>query len=122
MYGFKLGPFIEVPLSKRLAFQLNGGLALAAVDSEFRYTVSGLTGGYNYANPVTRADSVSKTDWLVGGCIGGRFNWAITKNCSLYLGAEYQNLGEYSLRVGNKGVKLDLGQSFLINAGVGYSF
>jgi hypothetical protein len=128
MYGFKLGPFFEVPLGKRLAFQLNGGLALAAVDSEFRYTESYTYTLYDsvgkpYVNQVTPSGgSASKTDWLVGGYVGGRFNWAITKNWSLFLGAEYQNLGDYSLRAGNKGVKLNLGQSFAINTGVGYSF
>jgi hypothetical protein len=125
MYGLKLGPFFEVSLGRRLTFLLNGGLALAAVDSEFRYTesytLSGLTGGYNYANPA-RSGSASETDWLVGGYIGGRFNWAIARNWSLFLGAEYQNLGDYSLRAGNQGVKLNFGQSFAINTGVGYSF
>lgn len=120
LYGFKLGPFLDIPLSEVFSFQINAGLAVLAADTSFYWNES-LSTTVTPA-PVRPPASGSEADWMVGGYIGGQLNAYLGSGWSFFLGAEYQNAGDSKMRGGNKEVKLDLSNAFFANAGFSYSF
>jgi hypothetical protein len=119
IYGFRVGPYLELPLDDRWAVSLSGGLALLSVNSDF-----------NFRETVTMADRPAQTrrgngsnsDILPGGYIGGNFLYAVRENVNLFAGAQFQTAGTYSHKESGKEVEMDLGKSVFINLGVGFSF
>ena len=129
VFTLRLGPYIEVPLVERLSFLLSGGLTLAAADTKFSYqeTVSIADAGL-VSQP--RSSSGSQTDWLVGGYVGGALSYAVTKEVSVFGGAQYQAAGQSvtdtrkinGQRVTQKESILHLGESVMVVFGLSYSF
>jgi len=129
VFTLRLGPYVEVPLVERLSFLLSGGLTVAAADTKFSYqeTVSIADAGL-VSQP--RTSSGSQTDWLVGGYVGGALSYAVTKDVSVFAGAQYQAAGQSvtdTRKVNGQSVTqkesiLHLGESVLVVFGLSYSF
>jgi hypothetical protein len=129
VYTLRLGPYVEVPLVERLSFLLSGGLTVAAADTKFSYqeTVTIADAGL-VSQP--RSSSGSQTDWLVGGYVGGALSCAITKDVSVFAGAQYQAAGQSvtdTRKVNGQSVTqkesiLHLGKSVMVVFGFTYSF
>jgi len=120
LYGLRLGPYVELPLTEKLGLSFSGGLAIGIVDSEFSFretVVSPSTGA-----TVVRSGSDSEDDVLVGAYIGANFLYAITEAWDVSVGAQYQYLDGYSHRVSDKKASVDLGKSVFLTVGFGYSF
>jgi hypothetical protein len=119
VYGFRLGPFLEVPICRWLAFTASGGLAVAGVYNDFdvreTVTVPGST-SFSFSG------HDSHSEWLVGGYAEGRLTVPLTERVRLSFGVEYQNLGEFSQTFGGRRAEIDFGQSIFLKFGVGYSF
>jgi len=119
IYGFRVGPYAAVPITTKLSLSMSGGLALALVDSHFRFnetvTITGL-------NPVTNVGSGSRSEWLVGGYLGGSLIYSFDKSWSAAAGVQYQVLGHSSQTVAGKTAELDLQNSVFVTVGIGYSF
>jgi hypothetical protein len=118
-YGFRLGPYLEIPLSKRFSFTLSGGLVLSGLDSTFSFQQS-----YVAPGGTTIAASGTGSHWevLPGGYVAGNLSWHLTKALDLFVGAQYQNTGRSSQTVADKRVELDLGQAVFVTGGLGLSF
>jgi hypothetical protein len=123
VYGFKLGPYLETALAKPLKLTLGGGLALGMIESAFRFneTVRVQTAENKVENDY-RTGSSARDGFLYGGYVGGRFDCAISRALSLFIGAEYQTLGRFSQSAGGQEVRLNLGNAVFTTVGLGFSF
>jgi hypothetical protein len=73
LFGFRFGPYVEVPLSQSIAFTLSGGFALVYVSSDFSFNQTVTQGGASA--PYT--GSGSHSDWLPGGYVAGTVSVAL---------------------------------------------
>ncbi len=129
VFTLRLGPYVEVPIIERLSFLLSGGLTLAAASTKFSYreTVSIPDAGL-VSEP--RSTSGSELDFLVGGYVGGALSYAVTKDVSVFAGAQYQAAGQSvtdthkinGQPVTQKESILHLGESVMVVFGFTYSF
>ncbi|MEO6183663.1 MAG: hypothetical protein ABIP71_11310 [Verrucomicrobiota bacterium] len=119
IFGIRLGPYWEIPMNKRFSFLLSSGLLVLFVDSEFKYRettrVSDLTSQ-------SRSGSGSHSKVLGGSYVGGNIVYALSESVSLSAGALYQAAGHYSHVENGRKAALDLGQSYFLTVGLGYSF
>ena len=119
VYGFRLGPYLEVPIYKRLALSLSGGLAVAAVNSQFNYNeVVSVPGIGVFA----QSGAGSRSEVLFGVYAGGSVSYSFSKSWSAFVGGQYQNVGHFSHQVGGKVAELDFAKTAILNTGIGFSF
>jgi hypothetical protein len=111
IFGFRFGPYVEMPLGRGFSAALSGGLALAEINSDFSYTVTGSPSG-----------SGSHSDLLAGVYAGGTVSYAMTQSTSLVGGIQYQDLGRYTHTINRKEAAMDLSNSFFVTLGLSYSF
>lgn len=126
-YGFKLGPYFDIPLMNNLKLTLSGGFAAVVVDGEFHHRQAA-----NWVNPAAGAPALpaaytynattSKSDALFGGYLAAKANYALNQNWGAWFGVEYQNVGDYTIKAGAVEAKTDLSAGIYLNAGVSYSF
>jgi opacity protein-like surface antigen len=119
LYGLKLGPYLEFPLSQRLSFLLSGGFALHFAESDFAIHESAATGV-----PGTVAINISDSELSVlpGGYISGRLSAAVTDSLSVFAGLEYEGTGKHSQRLADKRIEIDFWNSVFLSFGASYSF
>lgn len=115
LYGFKIGPFFEVPLGKALSAQVQGGFAALLADGKFTFSEVISTGG-------TSAGSLSRSQWRYGGFVEGQLSVTLSKHWSGFVGAGWQSVGNYTLGVGSKAARVNLDNVVAAFAGLGYSF
>jgi hypothetical protein len=123
----RLGPYLEVPIYKKLSFIADGGLTLAVGLTDFSYheTVT-----IPDVGSTSRSSSGSQNDFLVGGYIGGSLSYAITDRISVFCGSHFQAMGrsvaDSGRRAGDASSKkqsiLDFGEAFVVSVGASYSF
>ncbi len=119
IFGFKIGPWIEIPLTRRISFQTGGGIAWGISSGNFRFhEIATLPD----SSTRTLNGSNDSVDAFVGGYIDAGFNLGLTKHLGLFLQGEYQHLSDFSQRTGNHSVTLDLGQTWSLNTGIIFSF
>jgi len=121
-WGFRLGPYIEVPWpGYRHSFQAGLGLAMVNVDAklsyEERFTTTGLGGP-----PQPRIDDHHQQDWLFGFYFNAKAYYWMNDVTALYIGGEFQYLGDYVVEAENKRAKVDFGATLGVTMGVMYVF
>jgi hypothetical protein len=117
IFGVRLGPFLEVPLGEKLLLTLSGGLALAHVNSDFKFSD---TVAFPGVVPVARSGSHS--DLKVGGYVAGNVAYKFNEAWSAFGGVQYQDAGKYSHKESGRKAVLDLSQTLLVVIGASYSF
>jgi hypothetical protein len=118
VYGFRLGPYMDVDLGKDWYLTFSGGLAFAAVDSDFKLFESvSLPSG-----DALRAGNDGSTDWVFGGFVSGSLGYSITENLGLFVGGQYEALGDVQENIGGKQMILHLGGAVSGLAGISVSF
>jgi hypothetical protein len=117
--GLRLGPYLELPLGERLAVSVSGGFALAWVDSDLSFQEEVSVGG---AQGVTRAGTGSNSEWLPGWYIAGNLSVKLSHSTSVFAGVQFQDVGDHFVRALDKEVKLGLGDSIFLTAGLNFSF
>ena len=120
LWGFRLGPYIEYPLSKKWNLHLSGGLAVGLLDAEANWKEK-LTDPLNNVS-ITASGSGSDTSLLWGYYIGLEAAYQINKDWGIEAGVQFQDLGTYSHNFGGRVAELDLSQSIFVHVGVSYSF
>jgi len=117
-YGFRLGPYLEIPLCQRVAVELGAGLAVGVVDSEFTYsdrvTMAGVTS--------TQGGGDSSSDVLAGAYGQVQLAWQFSRRVSLATGAQFQYLPDFKQQAGPKEAQLELGQSVFYTLGLRLHF
>ena len=119
LVGFRLGPYLELPVCKYFAFEFSGGLSFGLISSDFQYNESVAISGLPTQ---TYEGNGHDTGGLVGGYVRGQANVRLTHNLSLIGGVEFNDLGTFDQTVGRETAHLNLSQSIYVNAGVRVSF
>lgn len=113
--GWRLGPYVEMPLGERGKLSLSGGLSLAYVLSDF-----------NFNDSVGGAPSVSgggsDSGMLVGGYVSGEASYRFAKSWEVFGSAQFQYLGEYTQYESGRAAVLDLSKTVFVSVGLSYSF
>ena len=125
VFTWRLGPYLELPIYKRLSLLLEGGLTLAVADTTYHYKANvSISDPANNIELVskTRRGTVSETDFLVGAYAGGSIEYQLTKQITLLAGAHYQTAGESVDKLGKTESVLNFGSSVIVSVGAIYSF
>ena len=121
VFGLRLGPYLEAPLGKRWAVSLSGGLALAAVDTDFRFNES-VTIADVPGTTVSHVGLTSHSDWMVGWYAAGTVSYALSDSLDLFASVQYQDVGLYKQSANLKQAELDLSGNIFLSLGVSFSF
>jgi hypothetical protein len=117
IFGFRLGPYIEMPVTPKWKVDLSAGLALAEVDSQFNYSET-----ISVAGVPPSSGSSSHNAVLVGGYVSGTVSYQLNKNWNAFGGVQFQDLGKYSQNINGREAVLNLSKSTFVSFGVGFSF
>ncbi len=119
IYSLRLGPYWQIPITRRFSALVSGGLALADVDSDFSFSerVKVATVGSS-----RRSGSNSNNDILVGLFVEAGLDYAFSEQWSAFTGLQYQYLDDFSQSAGGKEVNLDLSKSIYYVLGVRWRF
>ena len=107
LYDFRLGPTVDLNITKRLSVELGGGLAVGVVDSTFA---------------VNETTSTSSTGCQVGAYAEAGLAYRVCDAASLFAGAQFQYLGNFNQSVGGYNAQLDLSQSIFCVLGFEFHF
>lgn len=119
MVGGRLGPYLEIPLSRRTALSFSGGLAVVGTSSDFDFDETVTIPGVGTA---VRSGSSSDDAILAGGYVAGNFIFNLTEQFSLFSGIQYYNLGTHTQHARGKSAELDLRNSLGVVIGGTVSF
>jgi hypothetical protein len=119
VFGFRLGPYLEVPVGGKFTLGLSGGLSVAEINSDFSFTQVLRSGSLVVSS--SRGSS-SHNDTLAGGYVEGTASYSFTPKAGIFASAQFQDIGEYSHAVQQKEATLDLSQSIFVSLGFSYSF
>jgi hypothetical protein len=122
LWGGRLGPYVELPLTKKLALRLSGGLAVGLLNGsgswQEKFTLPQSLGG----NILTASGSGDNFDVLWGYYASLDATWQLNHRWGVAGAVQFQDLGTYSHDFGGRGVELDLSRSLFLELGVSYSF
>ena len=119
LFGFRFGPYFEVPLSRRGSLDFSGGLALAYVNSTFNFNQTvAITG----VGTQSQSGSGSHSSWLPGGYVAGNISVTLSDKWALVGGVQFEDLGTYTQNLNGKQAVLDLSNSIFVTLGLSYSF
>jgi hypothetical protein len=119
--GFKLGPFVELPLGRGFSVNLSAGLAVVDVLSEFDYrdTLTSDATGDQLDEVKGGAD---ESEWLMGFFGQATVAYALNYNLSVFAGVQYNYLGDTSVAGAGHEATLDMGQVLEAQVGLRASF
>lgn len=120
LFGFRLGPYLETPLSEKFSLHTSGGFALGLLDASasWKETLT-LPGG---GGIITTRGSGDDFDVLYGFYAGVDALYQFNESWGLDVGVQYQDLGTYNHNFGGRTAELDLSRSIFVQVGVSYSF
>jgi hypothetical protein len=120
LFGFKVGPYLEIPISKAVTFTFDAGITMVYVYSKLSFdeTIVTDTGIVNVKG------SGENQDLLFGGYFGGHVSLALNDRWTAFAGAQWQDVGTYSHRshITRESAVLDLSQTIAVNFGLGFTF
>ncbi len=123
VFGLRFGPYLELPLTQKLSASVSVGGMLALVRDQVSWTeqiiVNTALNGDRTGQSSVSGDSCGVT---AGFYAGADLNYLLTKQWTLFVGARFQNAGTYTHSIGQGQMDLNLGKTFSVELGVGYSF
>jgi len=114
LWGFRLGPFLEVPLGDPVNLSLSAGLAVGLLDADAAWSQT--------SGNATVSGSGSDSDVLWGGYASAVLTWYLSERWSVVGGAQFQSLGNYEHSFGGRKVEVDLSNSWFVTLGLSYKF
>jgi hypothetical protein len=121
MFGLKLGPFLEVPISKRFTGKLGVGVAALAVQSDFAVQQQVRVPGIPDSSLFWES-STSQTDFVIGAYGEATVIYSINEFLSVYAGAQYQFLNDVTVETGGTQATIQFDKSFELVVGLSTSF
>jgi hypothetical protein len=114
LWGFRLGPYLEWPMSERWNVSVCGGLAVGLLDANASWKQTS-------GSAVTKG---SGSDWeVLWGCYAGaNVAYQFAENWSVVGGAQYQYLGDYEHSFGGRKVEVDFTKSIFVTIGLSWTF
>jgi hypothetical protein len=119
LYGFRLGPYLDVPLGKRVLLTFSAGMALTIVDGEYASTESYTTPGGTTA---TIADRASEASPVLGGFVNVQASLKLREHMNVFTGLQYQGSDSYKLSAGDKEAQIDFTGVICWSCGLSFSF
>lgn len=123
LWGFRLGPYLEIPMGTNWDISLSAGLAVGILDGSGTWSDSAAImtpSGQRVA--VTRSGQSGETGLLVGGYVAANVAYRISEHWSAAGGLQFQSLSSYEHDLGGRKVSVDLGQACFVTFGVTYNF
>lgn len=121
VYGIKLGPFVDLPLTRRLFVEAAAGVAAVNADTTFSYTETVSFAGTGGLPPAVTG-SYSRSEWLIGCYGSAQLGYRLTRNLSAFVGGQYQHLGNVTVPGGSKTATLKLGDDLEAIVGLEATF
>jgi hypothetical protein len=118
LWGFRVGPYIEYPFTKKFNLHLTGGLAMGLLDGEASWKETLTLGAFS----TTQSGGGHDLNVLFGYYIGLDANYQLNDRWGMDAGVQFQDLGTYDHNFGGRTVELDLSRSIFVHAGISYSF
>jgi len=115
--GWRLGPYVEMPLGQRGKLSLSGGLSLAYVLSDFQFSETIATPGLTSVSGGGNDSGV-----LVGGYLSGEASYQLAEDWAVFGGVQFQYLDKYAQTEDDRTAVLDMTKSLFVSVGVSYSF
>jgi len=118
IWGFRLGPYFELPVAKNLNLSLSGGFAGAMLDvgASWHETLSVGTSQFAFSG------SGRDHDWRFGGYVAGTAEWEFKPHWTLNGGVQFQSLADYDHNISGRRVQIDLSNTIFVTLGLGYHF
>jgi hypothetical protein len=115
--GWRVGPYVELPMGEKFSFLLSGGFAMAYVGSEFQFSEQlALPGAANVSGRGADDDLV----W--GGYVSGSVRYQLAEAWELSGAVQFQHLSKYSHQESARSAVLDMGKAVMVTLGVQYRF
>jgi len=119
LWGFRLGPYVEIPLGTNWDVTLSGGLAVGILDGSGSWSDSIATG---QGGTLTRSGQSGEVGMLWGGYAAANLSYRISKHWSAEGGVQFQCLSSYEHDLGGRKVTMDLNQTLFVTFGATYNF
>lgn len=119
LFGFRLGPYLELPVSEKMAMRLDGGVAVGLIYSAMHWKET-LTPPGGPTLPASGGGS--SLDVLWGGYVGLDATYQFNEHWGLDVGAQFQDIGTFNHNYQGREVQLDLSRSLFLEAGISYTF
>lgn len=111
LVGAKFGPFLEIPLRRRLQLNFSAGVAALATFTDFAYVetaqITGLPGG-----TLTRRAERSEDRFEVGGYTQLSLTYALSDFLGVFAGGQYLFLSDLETRAGSREATLEFSGAF----------
>jgi len=121
LWGFRLGPYVEMPLTRRLSLHLSGGLAVGLLDGNMHWNETFTMP--NDGGSVSRSGGGDDTEPLWGFYANLQAQYQFNDRWGLEAGVQFQDLGTYDHTFGGgRTAEVDLSKSIFLHAGVSISF
>lgn len=114
LMGFRIGPYLELPVGNRLLASVSFGLAGAYVDTSLTWT--------DQLGSVSTSGSGSHGQFLVGFYVNGELQWHVSDRWSVFGAVQVQNIGRYENAFSARTVDLNLQESVFATLGVALDF
>jgi len=114
LWGFRLGPYLEVPLGDPMNLSLSAGLAVGLLDASASWTQT--------AGGSTISGNGDDSEVLWGGYLSATMTWYLSERLSLVGGAQFQSFGDYEHNFAGRRVVVDLSNTWFVTAGLSYKF
>lgn len=118
-WGFRLGPYLEFPLSTNLTVSLSGGGALVLLEGTASWSETVSVPGSGTTSSSGSGDS---SEMLWGGYVSANVIWRFAHDWSLAGGVQYQSVGSSEKLLGGRKVNVDLSNSIFVTLGLSYNF
>lgn len=119
VYGWRVGPFLDVPVCSRLALSFSAGLAFAYVYSDYSFTENVTISGFGTES---HAGNGSRDETMLGYYLSGLISYAVCEQANLFAGVQFQDVGTFQQTVAGQTASLDLGKSIFMTVGMSWSF
>jgi hypothetical protein len=118
LWGFRLGPYAEIPLGTNFNLSLSGGFAGALLDVGTSWNETLSVGMSQYPFSGSGRDH----EWRMGYYIAGNAEWMFANDWSLNGGVQFQSLSDYSHAISGRTIEIDLSKSIFVTLGLAYHF
>jgi hypothetical protein len=119
LLGFRLGPYLDFPLTEKLSLHLSAGLALGLLYDRASWQESLTVPGVGTA---TGAGNGSDFGVLWGGYVSLSASYQFDPHWGVEGGVQFEDIGKYKHNFSGREVDLNLSRSLFVQVGLSYSF
>jgi hypothetical protein len=119
LWGFRLGPYMDFPLTDNFSLHLSAGLALGLLYDQVSWQESLTVPG---SGTTTSSGDGDNFHVLWGGYISLDASYQFSDRWGIEGGVQFEDLGKYTHNFGGREADLDLRRSLFLQVGISYNF